>query len=307
MSTSLANIKAQGAFGVRVDDVLAAVADHYGVSETELKGEGRRHYLVEARDLYYLLGSRVVGWSGGRLAAWLGGRQRWSGIIAMRRANKRYAGDAKLRHVVAEIEAGLLAIAEMRAQRRLRNAAPREPQELARLIVAGDDRMAMSATVDEIRALAAELLFLQDGQTAEAEDDEGVSYVVTPPVTEETTSEAKAAIGALVEAAAEHLRDMPPRLPPPTLAAIAHDLTGAEAIYRRSPSINVRMACDALVAKLETFESFAPAAAVLRSHRAWRAAQGGCAAGERDALQRYQRAVSALAKNVLTNKEPANG
>ncbi len=296
--------------GIHLGDVLAVVAQHYGLTEAEIKGKSVRRYLTEARDLYYILGARVCGSTSGRMAAWLGGRNRWAGITAMRRANARYANDVVLQQIVREMEAGFEALAKLRAEQRMRGAAPRDPVELARAIAAGDERAAMSVSVDEIRLLAAELLATRapdaDPSPEDEEDEpEGVTYVVSPPITEKTSPEAKAAIGALVKAATAHMQAQR-QAPPPDLFGLVHDFIGVEAMLRSKPSLNLRAAHDGLIEKLRWRHGESDAVdALVAAHDAMTRAE--YTAAERDATERYRAAVTALADEFLKSKETANG
>lgn len=282
-------------------DVMEAVTLYFDITEAELKGPSQRGAIVEARGVYILLASKLMGQTCAAIGAALGGRGRFGVVKSQQRMAARAAADPAFRAELDQLAATIREVAALRASKAIRGALPREPMEVARAVCQGGDRAAMGVTVDEVRLLCAELLALADAQHADEEPEEEpapVSWTVTPPVTAATPPEAQAAISALAAAASEKLREAPPRGLPPGLYDVAHDFIGAEAVRRKSPSLNRPETRSAHIPLLKPFEHEPEVASVLRTLAHWRASEE--TAGEKDARERYERAVKALAARILT-------
>lgn len=277
-------------YGVTLDDVLAAVAAYYGMTTNDLRGDGREHYKVEARHMFFLLGARVVGSTCGRMSAWLGGRSRWNGINAMRRVRVRFETNPRFREAALQVETGLRAIGELREDKRLRGVGPREPLPLARAILVGGDRVAMGASVEEIRLMAAELLALHDALEAERQPEEEPEEEDDPP-----PLAPEPAPKPIVQAKSE------------AVDALVHDFVGIEAFLRSTPSGLARKARDQLVEEMRAHRGESGAVdAVVSAFDAMRKAE--FTACERGATESYRAAVRTLANGFLKSKEiAANG
>jgi hypothetical protein len=151
---------------------------------------------------------------------------------------------------------------------------------LAEKIVRAGDRFVIQASVEEIRALAEALLAQR--ALGEEEDVEATRAAPTAPVTLDT-----------------------PIPMPPTLVEVVHDFLGAEAAYRRSPSLNLKSARDRSITPLRMHTDEPAVSALLNAFDALIRAEYSLA--ERHAQERFQAAAKTLSRRFSELvKEPAN-
>lgn len=264
---------------VQIADILDVVCTHYGVRPEEIKGPRRTEKLTTPRQIAMYLSARLAQRSLNQIGAALL-RDHTTVLGSVRKIEALVEEDAALRATVGELEIAALAIAGLRAQGVLPLRKPIDAFLLAEKIVRSGDRFAIQVSVEETRALA-EALLAQHAAQAESSEEEQPD-APTAPV----------------------MLDAPLPLPP-TLAEVVHDFLGAEAAYRRSPSLNVKVLRDRAIAPLRVHAGETAVAALLNAYDALVRAEYSL--GERDAHERFQAAVKALSRRFSELvKEPAS-
>lgn len=264
---------------VQIDDILDVVCTRFGVRPEEIKGPRRTEKLTTPRQIAMYLSARLAQRSLNQIGAALL-RDHTTVLSSVRKIEARVEEDAALREMVGELEIEALALSSLRAQGILPQRQPIDAFQLAEKIVRAGDRFVIQASVEEIRALAEALLVQR--ALGEEEDVEATLAAPTAPVTLDT-----------------------PIPMPPTLVEVVHDFLGAEAAYRRSPSLNVKVLRDRAITPLRMHAGEPAVSALLTAFETLIKAEYSLA--ERDAQERFQAAVKALSRRFSELvKEPAN-
>lgn len=256
---------------VAIADIIDVVCARYGVRQEMIKSQVRTGDVTRPRQIAMYLSRRLSQRSLSQIGAALL-RDHSTVLSGATRIADEMARDYELRAEVEELEIECLAIAELRNRGAL---APRKPIDavaLARRIVRGHDRIAIQASVEEIRALAGALL----ASRAEVESDDELSD-------DESGDE---------DAAAAPVMLATPLPLPPNLSELIHDFLAAEAAYRHSPLLKAKDARERAIAALNRRADEPAVLALLKAHDALRSAEFTFA--ERDANARFQAAVKGL-------------
>jgi hypothetical protein len=264
---------------VQIADILDVVCKRFGVRPEEIKGPRRTEKLTTPRQIAMYLSARLAQRSLNQIGAALL-RDHSTVVSSVRKIEALVEEDAALRETIGELEIEALALSSLRTQGVLPQRQPIDAFLLAEKIVRAGDRFVIQTSVAEIRALAEALLAQR--AISEDEDVESASAAPTAPV----------------------ILDAPLPLPP-TLAEVVHDFLGAEAAYRRSPSLNVKLMRDRAIAPLRMHAGEPAVSALLTAFETLIKAEYSLA--ERDAQERFQAAVKALSRRFSELvKEPAN-
>jgi len=264
---------------VQIADILDVVCKRFGVRPEEIKGPRRTEKLTTPRQIAMYLSARLAQRSLNQIGAALL-RDHSTVVSSVRKIEALVEADAALRETIGELEIEALALSSLRTQGVLPQRQPIEAYLLAEKIVRAGDRFVIQTSVAEIRALAEALLAQR--AISEDEDAEPASAAPTAPV----------------------ILDAPLPLPP-TLAKVVHDFLGAEAAYRRSPLLNVKVMRDRAIAPLRMHAGEPAVSALLTAFDVLLKAEYSLA--ERDAQKRFQDAAQTLSRRLSELvKEPAS-
>jgi chromosomal replication initiator protein len=89
---------------VTMDEILAAVAEHYGVTPADLKSKGRSKEVVRPRQVAMYLIRQLTGASLPEIGQFFGGRDHTTVLYATQKIGKLLAEDAELRRTVEGFE-----------------------------------------------------------------------------------------------------------------------------------------------------------------------------------------------------------
>lgn len=280
---------------VQIADILHVVCDHFRVPPAQLKSPQRSAALLLPRHIAMYLSVKLSSRSLPQIGAAML-RDHTTILYGVRKIRATIEADAALRGTVEELEIAARAIARLRCEGVLPERPPVDPYALAEKVVRAGDRFVMGVSVEEIRALAEALLALRGEQGAPSDEE--------PQAQEDVQQDAQE------NAQQTSSPPMTPLALPPTLAEAAHDFLSAEAVYRRSPSLNVRAARDRAIAAMRAHARDASVAALLLAYDTLVKSEYSLA--ERDAQARYQAAVKALSNRFSelvreTQKETVDG
>lgn len=143
----------------RMDDILEVICAHYqGVTPRDLRSVSRAMPLPQLRGVAAYIASTCADMSAARIGAALGGRDASTIICAIRKTRARIAEDREAAEIVEGLEIAATSLATLRARGVIRSAVVFDPAEVARRVVANDDRAASTVSLQEIRSVCEELV-----------------------------------------------------------------------------------------------------------------------------------------------------
>lgn len=102
--SALADLFHNAGEAVTMDEILAAVAEHYGVTPADLKSKGRSKEVVRPRQVAMYLIRQLTGASLPEIGQFFGGRDHTTVLYATQKIGKLLAEDAELRRTVEGFE-----------------------------------------------------------------------------------------------------------------------------------------------------------------------------------------------------------
>lgn len=139
---------------VEIDDVIRAVSEHFGIAPAHLRGSATEVTFGPRKIIYFL--SRRHGASWQEISRTLGRAHHTTALQGAARVEERMQGDHDFARLIDGLDVAARAVAMLRRDGKLRE--PHNAIDLARRVLAEDDRYAMRLQVRDIRALARELL-----------------------------------------------------------------------------------------------------------------------------------------------------
>lgn len=138
---------------IRVQDILIASAQYYGLDEIDVRSRRRDHRLVRARQVTMFIARRMTTYSLPQIGAAMGGLDHTTVLHGVARIDEAIEEDAELAREVGEI-ADSLVIAEQAIHRMgIYQHAP-EPSEVADKVLANPSRAAMQVSTEGIVVMA---------------------------------------------------------------------------------------------------------------------------------------------------------
>ncbi len=288
---------------VRVDDILAVVGEHFQLSRAEMKSERRTHPIPHARAMAAYLIAKLIGIGNGRIGIVLGGRDATTILAAIRRARAAIAENGDVRDLAVGLETSALAIGRLRETGAIRAAPLIDPVDLARRVIAGDERLLTRVSTEQIKALCEELMAARIEPREEEEAPRETDETPATFVNGKGWCEPQNAALEIATPVVSVLLDTPIPVPP-TRAEIIHDFLGAEAVFRRSPCLNVKFTRAAAIEQMRLYPDPATRAVIDAYDQL---ARDEYTSAEKGSQARYRAAVSALAKYYAKPMETAHG